>query len=104
KGPIGVFVGVSPNEYGLRFLADPGLGAIDAHSATGNFSAMAAGRIAHALGFGGPALTIDTACSSSLVAVSLAIQSLRAGHARIALAGGASLIVLPVGSVQMSRL
>ncbi|MGM0561821.1 MAG: amino acid adenylation domain-containing protein [Pseudomonadota bacterium] len=43
----------------------------------------------------GPASVIDTACSSSLVAIHHACRSLRDGSSKVALAGGAKLLVYP---------
>jgi 3-oxoacyl-[acyl-carrier-protein] synthase II len=45
-------------------------------------------RVAQALGFGGPRVTITTACSSSTIAVGLAAEMVAAGEASVALAGG----------------
>ena len=40
-------------------------------------------------------MTIDTACSSSLVAMHEAVQYLRSGDGRVAIAAGANLLVGP---------
>ena len=64
----------------------------------------AAGRVAHALGFTGPALAVDTACSSSLLAVHLAAESLRSGECAVALAGGVNLILAPQGHASLGLL
>lgn len=51
-------------------------------------------RTAYHLGLGGPVYTVQSACSTGLVAVVQAIDSLRAGRCRIALAG-ASTVRIP---------
>lgn len=61
----------------------------------GNTFSMASGRIAHALGLHGPAMTIDTACSSGLMAVHLGCRSLNEGESDMALAGGAFVMLEP---------
>ncbi|HEX2091756.1 MAG TPA: polyketide synthase, partial [Longimicrobiaceae bacterium] len=98
----GVFVGISTNDYAqYAMFADPAQ--IDVYSATGNALNAASGRLAHFLGFRGPAVTVDTACSSSLVAVHLACQSLRAGECGVVLAGGVNLMLAPYGTIATSR-
>ncbi|MFC4532988.1 polyketide synthase [Sphaerisporangium dianthi] len=52
---------------------------------------LPARRLSLTFGLRGPAVTLDTACASSLTAVHLACQSLRAGEAGLALAGGVNL-------------
>jgi len=89
----GVFFGLSHQDY-MQVTREAG--ALDrAYSFTGTPFGMASGRVAHAMGLVGPALTIDTACSSSLVAVHTARRSLLAGDCRIAFAGGVMLMFTP---------
>jgi acyl transferase domain-containing protein/acyl-CoA synthetase (AMP-forming)/AMP-acid ligase II/SAM-dependent methyltransferase/acyl carrier protein len=89
---VGVFMGVSNNDYG-RLLA--AAGSVDAYIGVGNSASMAAHRLSYHLDLRGPSMAIDTACSSSLVAVHLACQSLRTGECELALAGGINLILTP---------
>lgn len=65
------------------------------YHATGTSRALLANRVSYFFDWNGPSETIDTACSSSLVAVHHAVQQLRAGHSRIAIAAGANLILDP---------
>jgi microcystin synthetase protein McyG len=98
----GVFVGISGSDYGQLMLA-AGQSVIDAYSASGAAHSVAAGRISFVLGLHGPCFPIDTACSSSLVAVHQAVQSLRAGECRAALAGGVNLIISPDTTIALSK-
>lgn len=99
---VGVFVGISTNDYAGLLTDDPAL-ATDSYFLSGNALNFAAGRIAYTLGFNGPAVAIDTACSSSLVALHLAAQALQAGDCDLALAGGVNLILSPFSSLVASR-
>ncbi len=98
----GVFVGLCNSDYPQMQLADQ-RDSLDMYFATGGAHSVAAGRISYVLGLQGPALAVDTACSSSLVAVHLAMNSLRRGECRLALAGGANLILSPDTTIALSR-
>ena len=100
--PVGVFVGISSNEYGeLLIAADPA--SIPYFAGSGNARSVAAGRLSYALGLVGASLSVDTACSSSLVAVHLACQALRNGECELALAGGVNVLLTPTVTVNHSR-
>ncbi|MFI9154598.1 SDR family NAD(P)-dependent oxidoreductase [Streptomyces sp. NPDC053367] len=86
----GLYLGIMWQDYREWLEHEP-----DAYATTGNGHNFAAGRIAHALGLTGPALSVDTACSSSLVAVHLAVQALRRGECEVAFAAGTNLIMSP---------
>lgn len=89
----GVFFGLSHQDY-MQVTRDAGaMGR--AYSFTGIPFSMASGRVAHAMGLKGPAVTMDTACSSSLVAVHSARRSLLAHECSVAFAGGAMLMFAP---------
>ncbi|ADO72614.1 type I polyketide synthase [Stigmatella aurantiaca] len=88
----GVFVGLMHNDYNVLGITS----GVEMFAASLNYPSMAAGRIAHTLGFQGPALTVDTACSSSAVCIHLACQSLRNDESDLALAGGVSLSLSPI--------
>ncbi len=99
----GVYFGLCSNDYSnLQLMSgDPGL--LNAHFGSGIAHSIASGRLSYLLGLQGPSLTIDTACSSSLVATHLACQALRNGDCRMALAGGANLILAPELFIALSR-
>jgi acyl transferase domain-containing protein/acyl carrier protein len=98
---IGVFVGISNNDYGRTQFSD--LSRIDAYAGTGNAVSIAANRISYLFDFRGPSIAIDTACSSSLVAVHLACISLRNGESTLALAGGVNLILSPAITMNFTK-
>jgi acyl transferase domain-containing protein/NAD(P)-dependent dehydrogenase (short-subunit alcohol dehydrogenase family)/acyl carrier protein/SAM-dependent methyltransferase len=99
----GVFVGLTSDDYSRLLSRGGDLTYLDTYFASGVARSVAAGRISYVLGLQGPNISIDTACSSSLVAVHQACQSLRSGECRMALAGGANVILLPDTSVALSR-
>lgn len=85
---VGVFVGVSINDYGL--YTNP-----DKKSPANMQTFSVANRVSYFCDFTGPSLTVDTACSSSLYAIHLALQSLAEGECQVALAGGVNLSLHP---------
>ncbi|MBZ0276125.1 MAG: type I polyketide synthase, partial [Anaerolineae bacterium] len=100
--PTGVFVGICNTDYATMMLkgqADQ----IDLYLATGGAHSVASGRISYVLGLQGPSISVDTACSSSLVSVHQAIQSLRVGECRMALAGGVNLILMPETTITLTK-
>lgn len=88
----GVFIGIIGSDYS-RLPRDPNK--VNPYRGTGSIPSIASGRIAHVLGFHGPALSVDTTCSSSLVSLQLACDSLHKNKSRMALAGGVNLMLSP---------
>jgi acyl transferase domain-containing protein/acyl-CoA synthetase (AMP-forming)/AMP-acid ligase II/acyl carrier protein len=99
---VGVFVGVSTDDY-RQALLEPGAQPDESMLGTGTATCGVAGRLSFVLGLRGPCMVIDTACSSSVVAVHQAMQSLRLGESRLALAGGVNLILNPAVTVSFCR-
>ncbi|HET7695310.1 MAG TPA: SDR family NAD(P)-dependent oxidoreductase [Vicinamibacterales bacterium] len=98
---VGVFVGISINDYGQLLVQAR---EADSYAAgTGNLLSAAAGRLSYILGFQGPAMALDTACSSSLSAVHLACQSLRTRESQLAIAGGVNVMLNPDVTVNCCR-
>lgn len=92
----GLYVGAAESQY-LRRWTEPLVG-------IGNEGSFVAGRAAHALGLGGPAMTLNTACSASLVAVHLACRALADGECDAAVAGGVSLLTSADAGVMLGSL
>ncbi len=98
----GVFIGISGNDY-FQLQMENGIEGIDAYLASGNAHSIATGRLSYILGLRGPSFPVDTACSSSLVATHLAIQSLRNGECRLAVAGGVNIILSPETTIALTK-
>ncbi len=88
-----VYVGVMTADYYEMLLRSPE--SLPTYFATGTNSSILSNRLSYFFDLKGPSETINTACSSSLVAVHRGVQSLRSGEARMAIAGGANLILNP---------
>jgi len=89
----GLFVGSSINDYS-ELIAGGGL-SIDPFMSSGINNSIIANRVSFLLNLRGPSEVIDTACSSSLVAVKHALDSIRRGECRMAVAGGVNIILSP---------
>ncbi len=102
----GVFVGASMHDYGrqLQYDLPANLEQYDTYTATGTSLCIASNRLSYCFHLTGPSMTLDTACSSSLVAVHQACRSLRSGESTMAIAGGASLMLLPAPTVVLKKL
>jgi len=94
-GNIGVYAGVSNNDY--RKLVET---RADLVAASGEFAVMLAAekdyvatRVAHRIGLNGPAIGLYTACSTSLVAITQAWYALMTWQCDAALAGGINIAV-----------
>ena len=88
-----VYVGVMTRDYCDMLLRSPEN--MPTYFSTGTAASILSNRLSYFFDWRGPSETIDTACSSSLVAVHRAVQSLRSGESRMAVAGGANLILNP---------
>ncbi|RYD18543.1 MAG: type I polyketide synthase, partial [Verrucomicrobiaceae bacterium] len=100
---IGVFMGVSHNDYQNIQGGGTDRKGISSHSPTGSAHSIAANRISYCFNLSGPSLATDTACSSALTAVHLACESLHNGSCDMAMAGGVTVIITPDGFIGFSQ-
>ncbi|KAM0228605.1 hypothetical protein ACHAPO_010577 [Fusarium lateritium] len=100
--PTSVYVGVMCDDWSGIITRD--LEVFPRYGATGMARSIMSNRISYFFDWHGPSMTIDTACSSSLVAVHQAIQTLRSGESKVAIAAGANLILTPGMYVAESKL
>lgn len=89
----GVYVGVMCHDFSQITYAD--IQNVPKYAATGTAASILSNRISYFFNWTGPSMTIDTACSASLIAVHQAVQLLRSGQSRLAVAAGTNLIFTP---------
>ncbi len=100
---LGVFVGISHNDYqGIQSNPFDHSG-ISPHTPTGSAHSIAANRISYCLNLRGPSVAMDTACSSALTAVHAACEHIWAGRGDAALAGGVTVMITPGGFIGFSQ-
>jgi acyl transferase domain-containing protein/NADPH:quinone reductase-like Zn-dependent oxidoreductase/acyl carrier protein/SAM-dependent methyltransferase len=100
---IGVFVGISHNDYQVIQGTPWDSQGISPHSPTGSAHSIAANRISYSLNLRGPSVAMDTACSSALTAVYAACEYIRTGRGDTALAGGVTVMITPGGFIGFSQ-
>ncbi|KAH9896254.1 putative polyketide synthase [Xylariomycetidae sp. FL2044] len=97
-----VYVGVMCNDYEALLLRD--LQSTPTYLATGIGRSILSNRLSYFFDWHGPSITMDTACSSSLVSVHMAVQTLRSGDSRVAVACGSNLLLGPENFIVESKL
>ncbi|KAI1286521.1 ketoacyl-synt-domain-containing protein [Xylaria venustula] len=97
-----VYVGLMCDDYNTMLRRD--WETMPRYTSTGLCRAIHSNRISYFFGWHGASATIDTACSGSMVALDQAIQTLRNGRSKMAVAAGANLLLTPDMSISESKL
>jgi acyl transferase domain-containing protein/NAD(P)-dependent dehydrogenase (short-subunit alcohol dehydrogenase family)/SAM-dependent methyltransferase len=101
---VGVYLGISTDDYKYAHLWSHDLKDIDSYAASGSMYSSAGGRLSYIFGFQGPNVSVDTACSSSLVALHLACQALQRNECEIAIVAGVNCLLTPNLYIAFSKL
>ncbi|KAK1499284.1 hypothetical protein CCUS01_00006 [Colletotrichum cuscutae] len=96
------FVGLMSQEYFA--LQGQDVNMVPTYAGTGTAASNASSRVPYFFDWHGPCMTIDTACSSSMVGVNEAVQALRNGSSRVAVACGTNLVLSPLSFITLSKL
>lgn len=97
-----VYVGLMCGDYADLMIRDPD--SFPVYLSTGTARSIMSNRVSYFFDWHGPSMTIDTACSSSLLAVHQAVQTLRSGESRVAVAAGSNLCLGPEPYIAESKL
>ncbi len=100
---IGVFVGISHNDYQIIQGTPWDSTGVSPHSPIGTAHSIAANRISYCFNLRGPSVAMDTACSSALTAVHSACEYIWTGRGDAALAGGVTVMITPGGFIGFSQ-
>lgn len=95
----GVYMASSSAEYLSHLLKDTDN--ISMYQPTGSLPSILSNRISYFFNLKGPSMTIDTGCSASLVALHVACKSLALGESKLALVGGAHVLLGPEFFISM---
>ncbi|XWW92934.1 hypothetical protein V2A60_000862 [Cordyceps javanica] len=98
----GVYVGQMYGDYESLQYRD--LQSLPTYHGLGVARSIVSNRVSYFFDWHGPSMTVDTACSSSLVAVHLAVQALRAGDIKVAVAAGTNILLGPEPYIYESKL
>ncbi|WP_232390432.1 type I polyketide synthase [Streptomyces albireticuli] len=96
-----VMMGLSSHDYGD--LQQRRIRTSNPYVMSGSAACNAANRLSYFFDLRGPSQAVDTACSSALTAVHHACEALRSGRSRLALAGGANVLLSPLNFVGFSH-
>ena len=97
-----VYVGSMCDDYNTMLTRD--WETLPRYTATGLERGILANRLSYFFDWHGPSVSIDTACSSSLVALDYAVQTIRSGRSKVAVAAGTSLILSPGENIRCLHL
>ncbi|MFJ1713851.1 SDR family NAD(P)-dependent oxidoreductase [Streptomyces sp. NPDC088260] len=99
-GDVGVLAGSMSNHYGLYGFQNS---LTRGSPASGSYTATLPNMLSYFYGFTGPSMFVDTMCSGSSTCVHQAVQMLRAGECRMAVAGGVNLLLHPYNLISSSQ-
>ncbi|MFJ2132669.1 SDR family NAD(P)-dependent oxidoreductase [Streptomyces sp. NPDC087845] len=99
-GDVGVLAGSMSNHYGLYGFQNS---LVRGSAASGSYTATLPNMLSYFYGFTGPSIFVDTMCSGSSTCVHQAVQMLRAGECRMAVAGGVNLLLHPYNLITSSH-
>lgn len=88
-----VYVGLMCEEYSSITACD--IDQLPTYTATATGRSIMSNRVSYFFDWHGPCMTIDTACSSSLVSIHQAVETLRNGTSKVAIAAGSNLLIGP---------
>ncbi|KAI0966399.1 hypothetical protein F4678DRAFT_484245 [Xylaria arbuscula] len=97
-----VFVGMMNSDFMHQLYRD--LDSLPQYAATGMTMSIMSNRLSYFFDWHGPSVSIDTACSSSMVGLHQAVQALRNGESKVAVAAGTNIILGPEVFIAESKL
>jgi polyketide synthase PksL len=99
-GDVAVLAGTMSNHYNLYGFEN---NLLRGAPASGSYTGTLPNMLSYFYGFTGPSIFVDTMCSGSSTCIHQAVQMLRAGECRMAVAGGINLILHPYNLISSSQ-